>query len=79
MYWWIDDKTTTELEATIRQKRCGGCYHWMKKSCPKEKSSMTGYSKGPSNGVPACKEFEDSWSRQLIKEELTMRKLHENL
>jgi hypothetical protein len=34
--------------------RCGDCAKWMCKTCPREKSSMTGYSQGPSADATRC-------------------------
>lgn len=37
--------------------RCGECQKWMTKTCPQERSSMTGFSQGPHCNVTACREF----------------------
>lgn len=76
---WTEDRTTADLSRQIRNRQCGGCGWWMTKACPKEKSDMSGYSKGPNSGGYPCSKFNDNPRREEIKEELVMRKLHENL
>lgn len=58
----------------MAKKRCGNCDKWMKsRECPQEKSSMTGYSKGPNmNGFP-CSEFVESVGVQELRDKA---KLH---
>ncbi len=49
-----DKRIADETDA----KRCGNCTRWMKsRECPREKSSMRGYSQGPSADASACTEF----------------------
>ena len=49
------DELRNEVAA---RNRCGECQMWMTRSCPRERSTMTGYSAGPNcNGV-VCGQFE---------------------
>ena len=53
----------------LQQHECGHCENWMKTiECPRENSSMSGYSKGPSCGTPGCGKFHrTAWVTALVE------------